>query len=398
MEDWIFAPERFRRLSLIFLGTYYAAVVLSWIVYHYTQADPSGYPQLIDFSSIWAAGRAAVAGNGARVYDFDYFSTPQIEVFGHQGPFGGGIPYIYPPHLLLYLAPLGLLPLYPAMVLWLSTTFLAAWAALRRSAPAAMLTLLGTAPSAVAFTIGLGQTSFLVTAVIGFSLALTAESPLAGGFVLGLLSYKPQLGLIFPVVLLAAGQWRVMLGATASTATLTAVTTLFFGPGVWLDFYAFVTQHIATFRPVPLEVPISHTVYGFLCWIGCPIDTAKFIHLCVVIPVVIVTCAIWRRPVPYALKAASLALGALLATPYLRIYDLVALAVPVAFLLKEMRRTGFQAGERFALLAAWLILFASMRPVGCFAPAILFVVVIRRAFQATPETAPDCVRAIPAAV
>ncbi len=124
-----------------------------------------------------------------------------------------------------------------------------------------------------------------------------------------------------------------------------------------------------------------------MIWLGCTPAVAKLGHLAVAVPVVIVICAIWRRPAPYALKAASLALGALIATPYLLAYDLVVLAVPAAFLLREMRRSGVLPGERFALLAAWLLLFGIVIPVGIFTYAILFGVIVRRVFFAAERSA-----------
>ena len=42
---------------------------------------------------------------------------------------------------------------------------------------------------------------------------------------------------------------------------------------------------------------------------------------------------LWRSRAAYELKAAALAAGALIATPYLYMYDMVVLAVAVAFLL-----------------------------------------------------------------
>jgi hypothetical protein len=46
--------------------------------------------------------------------------------------------------------------------------------------------------------------------------------------------------------------------------------------------------------------------------------------------VAVVLALMWRSRVPYTLKAAALAAGTLLATPYLAIYDMMVLAIPVA--------------------------------------------------------------------
>jgi arabinofuranan 3-O-arabinosyltransferase len=50
---------------------------------------------------------------------------------------------------------------------------------------------------------------------------------------------------------------------------------------------------------------------------------------------------VWRGNAAYDLKAAALGVGALLATPYLYMYDLVVLAVPIAFLLRLGNARGY---------------------------------------------------------
>ena len=47
---------------------------------------------------------------------------------------------------------------------------------------------------------------------------------------------------------------------------------------------------------------------------------------------------LWRSPSSYEIRAAALAIGVLLATPYLYMYDLVVLAVPLASLCRLSAR------------------------------------------------------------
>lgn len=50
---------------------------------------------------------------------------------------------------------------------------------------------------------------------------------------------------------------------------------------------------------------------------------------------------VWRSKAAYDLKAAALGVSVLLATPYLYMYDLVVLAVPIAFLLRLANARGY---------------------------------------------------------
>ena len=57
------------------------------------------------------------------------------------------------------------------------------------------------------------------------------------GVCLGLLSYKPQFGLLFPIALIAVAQWRVIAGAALVTAGMAALSLLVFGTASWQAFF-----------------------------------------------------------------------------------------------------------------------------------------------------------------
>jgi hypothetical protein len=62
---------------------------------------------------------------------------------------------------------------------------------------------------------------------------------------------------------------------------------------------------------------------------------------------------LWRSQAAFELKAAALAIASLLATPYMLDYDMVVLAIAIAFLVRHGLKRGF-AGYEISLLAlAW---------------------------------------------
>jgi hypothetical protein len=76
--------------------------------------------------------------------------------------------------------------------------------------------------------------------------------------------------------------------------------------------------------------------------------------------VAVLLALMWRsRSVSYPLKAASLAAGALLVTPYLFLYDLMVLAIAVAFLVRIGLDEGFARHElpALGLVAALLMIY-----------------------------------------
>jgi arabinofuranan 3-O-arabinosyltransferase len=98
--------------------------------------------------------------------------------------------------------------------------------------------------------------------------------------------------------------------------------------------------------------------------------------------VVVALVMAWRSNLPYWLKAAALATGTLLATPYLFLYDQMVLAIPVALLIRTGLTDGFAEYELPALGAAAFLLLSFpwiAAPVGLGATLIVAVLIVRRA-------------------
>jgi hypothetical protein len=64
---------------------------------------------------------------------------------------------------------------------------------------------------------------------------------------------------------------------------------------------------------------------------------------------------LWRSPAAFELKAATLLIGCVLATPYVLDYDLVVLAPAIAFLAAHGLRQGFARYELTLLVALWVL-------------------------------------------
>jgi hypothetical protein len=92
------------------------------------------------------------------------------------------------------------------------------------------------------------------------------------------------------------------------------------------------------------------------------------------------------------LHAAALATGVLLMTPYMMDYDLVILALPIAWMALNGMRTGFIPWEKSLLVFAWLLpLFARsiatglLIPVAPLAMLLLLADIARRATQESAD-------------
>jgi arabinofuranan 3-O-arabinosyltransferase len=97
--------------------------------------------------------------------------------------------------------------------------------------------------------------------------------------------------------------------------------------------------------------------------------------------VAVVLTLMWRSRISYSLKAAALATGTLLITPYLFMYDMMVLAIPVAFLVRIGLKSGFRSYELPALgcAAGLVVSFIFLgAPVGLGATLIVAGLIVGR--------------------
>jgi alpha-1,2-mannosyltransferase len=97
---------------------------------------------------------------------------------------------------------------------------------------------------------------------------------------------------------------------------------------------------------------------------------------------------LWQSDAAFELKAAGLATGSLLATPYVLDYDLVVLAVAIAFYARRGLSHGFRSFEISLLAAAWIVPLISRGvagatgiPLGLLVMLALYVFTLRRAVR-----------------
>jgi hypothetical protein len=92
----------------------------------------------------------------------------------------------------------------------------------------------------------------------------------------------------------------------------------------------------------------------------------------------------WRAP-RAASEGPAMIVAGLLANPFLLDYDLVILAAPLAFLVREGVSTGFRPWEKTTLAAAFVlpavcrtVALAARLPLTPFVLAAIFVLILRR--------------------
>jgi arabinofuranan 3-O-arabinosyltransferase len=363
-------------LLVINLSYFPVAYFTHWWIY-----DSQGLGIPTDFVNVWAAGRLVLDGHPAQAYDWDIQKQVELALLGQD--FIGYFAWHYPPPFLFVASLLAQFPYSVAFIGWVSASFLPYLAMMRAIVGRPFGLMLAAAFPMVFNNTLVGQNGFLTAALIGGTLYLLPVRPVLAGVCLGLLSYKPQYGLLFPIVLIATSQWTVFFTAGLTAAAMALASWLAFGAESWQAFFhwmpmfsqAFLTEGKATWWKL-------QSIFSLVRYLGGTEHLAWTFQWVLTASVAMVLTLMWRSRVSYPLKAAALAAGTLLTTPYLFMYDMMVLAVPVAFLVRIGLRTGFRPFELPALGCALALIVSFVflgQPVGLGATLIVAGLVMGRA-------------------
>ena len=221
------------------------AAVYGWAVFVSTYGHPGVIgPDYIALGTDWMvmfeAVRLAGAGGVGLAADGAAFTAHLNAVFADWLPEALFYrPWVYPPSFLVVLWPFGKLGFFGAFVAFqVASAGLLVSGLLPRTRGrgwwwAAMAAVVCPAASINAVD---GQCGFLVAGLLVWGVRLLPGRPLLAGAVLGVLSVKPQFGVLVPVVLLAGREWRGVLGAGLSTVGLAVASLVVFGPEWWVQW------------------------------------------------------------------------------------------------------------------------------------------------------------------
>ncbi len=309
----------------------------------------------VDFYVFWAAAKLALAGTPLDA--FDVTRIGEVAAVTHDD----WMPWAYPPGFLILMAPLGVLPFAPAWAAFMVISVGALILATRPFAAGKVQVLLATALApAMLPCLLVGQTTILwLAGLMAVLAALKAERPLLAGVFVGLLTLKPQLGLLLPFALVAAGQWRAIVSAVATTLVLVAVPTAIFGTAYLPEMLAMMREHGDTVRGAIADLNLMISPYSALASLGVAEPLALALQWATAALCAAAVALVWhRRDVSFDLRAALLLCAIPLASPYLWHYESAFLAPAALFLV----RAGVIAAARPASLVLGLAMWLSLGP------------------------------------
>jgi alpha-1,2-mannosyltransferase len=344
-----------------------------WIV-------PLPRPTTTDFVSFYAAGTLANDGAPALAYD------PAAHLAAEERATAAGIEYQffnYPPVYILLCALLAKLPYLVAFGVFEAATlvfYLVVAGRILGDRGAVALVVLCAFPM-VFWNIGLGQNALLTAGLFGAATLLIDRRPIAAGLLFGALCYKPQFGLMVPVALAAAGQWRAFAAAAVSVAGLVLASLALFGIATWEAFLATVASSHATYESGRILFDGMANTFGAARLLGAGPPFAYALQAMASLVAAVVVAIVWRRHLSLPARAATLAAAALVASPLALLYDLMLGVIAAAWLVRDGNSLSAWAWQKLALAALFLLVLGGRSlseswhvPVFPFAAIALFAI------------------------
>jgi hypothetical protein len=304
----------------------------------------------LDFLTFWAASHLTLGGDATAPFDpVQLRAAAQVALPALDRP----LLWHYPPTFQLIALPLALIPYVPASIAWLAATFLAYIGAMRRLVSHRDLLLLIAAFPAVVVNLRVGQNGFLSAALLAGAIAFLRTRPAVAGVLIGLLSYKPHLGLLIPLALLCGRQWTALFAAALTVVAFTAASAAILGLDTWPTFFNSLTEIGQRLDDGTIKWRMIPSVYIGLRIAGLDTGAAYAAHIAAAAFATLSVVWAWLRRVPFELAAAVLVSATVLVPPYIFDYDLTLLAIPIMILVSDGARRGWLAGERVVLALAW---------------------------------------------
>jgi alpha-1,2-mannosyltransferase len=346
---------------------------------------PNGKNFGFDFLSFWSGGYLARTGSPVKAYDMHALFEASKLAIPNQVVY---YLWSYPPTYFFLVLPFSWLRYLPAYLLWSGIGLLFYAIVIYRLLPHPFALPILLAFPGVFINLMQGQNAFFITAFTGLGILWLERKPKLSGLSIGFLTFKPQLGLLWPLFLIVKKRWKVFIWALIGTIVMVGASVFFFGVESWRAFFEHII--VASRAIAPGELPLAKmpSVFASLRLLGVGSDWSLAIHSLVALIVILFVLVIGFSEKNLFMASAVMVAGSLLIFPHLNDHDLCLLAIPIALIARDaIEKQNWLPFEKGGLVIAWLtplisspISFLTKLPFGSLSLLLFFVLACRRTF------------------
>jgi alpha-1,2-mannosyltransferase len=198
-----------------------------------------------------------------------------------------------------------------------------------------------------------GQYGGIIGCLVFAGLVLASRRPVAAGIMIGLVTLKPQTGLLAPVVWLGARRWRAIAVACITFGVLAAVPVLLFGSISWELFLRYSGGMAANLVQAKFGQGYQLTgtsVFWMLRSFGAGIFVAYMGQGIAALTAALAVYRLWRMDIDKFVQSSLTMFLALFVAPYGFSVDMVGYSVGLAVLAE---RRGWRVSLIDGLLWLW---------------------------------------------
>jgi alpha-1,2-mannosyltransferase len=306
-----------------------------------------------DFAAFWAAARETLTGEMLGLYAPGGLEQAIQSHSPHQDL--EGLTWQYPPHASLLFSPIGLLPFHLAYLVWCLLGLAVYAGALFSIGLRHRLWIAALASIPVLIAVNTGQNALFTGALLLIAVYHARSRPLLAGLAAALLTIKPQLGFLLPVLFLAGGYWRAFLSASIASLVLVALSVGIAGLEAWLVFFESIRSITSSVSSGLMPVFKMVNVNAAATLLGMPSLVVMSLTGAVLIAALLAVIWAARWTNDRNLHYAVIACLTLFAAPYSFYYELVLLVPAVIFIAQRGYQFGWLRFERETIAALVLL-------------------------------------------
>lgn len=280
---------------------------------------------------VWYAASFGLVREGlsfGTLYDLFAFDDLLRRATGEPGI--AGLPYFYPPTFGLLFYPAAFVSLETAYYCFaainVASIFLACRVMGAKSLDALLITF---TPMAIA-CIAMGQLAGLLVLGMTVGYRLLGSKPFWAGVVFALMTFKPHLAVVIPVILLAGRHWRAIAGLAVGTGVFALLSALAFGFEAWWAFLFNGETALAVIRSGHFPFKVVFSNYTFFRALGLGDAPSLALQTLLAVAALGITYCYWRPGHRAFDKVTALAVSSLMISPHVMMSDCALLVAPMA--------------------------------------------------------------------